>query len=144
MGSPSKCRSLTKLVRVRVTWASRRVTNDHAQLVSTRMSRRRSWWRDYIAYNPHYRTYIQVPFLNLMAIIAARGGEVHIRVGGNTQETAVVVDSLPDGSGGIMQKDKENTSNPVRVSRPPSPRLPDHSSRTTETPLHPSACNMSI
>ena len=49
-----------------------------------------------------------------MAIMAERGGEVHIRVGGNTQETAVVVDSLPDG--GIMEKDKENSSNPVRPS----------------------------
>lgn len=44
-------------------------------------------------------TYLQVPFLNLMALLRERAGEVHIRVGGNTQETAVLVDSLP---GGVM------------------------------------------
>ncbi|KAG2129513.1 glycoside hydrolase family 79 protein [Suillus bovinus] len=44
-------------------------------------------------------TYLQVPFLNLMAILRERAGEILIRVGGNTQETAVLVDSLP---GGVM------------------------------------------
>lgn len=44
-------------------------------------------------------TYLQVPFLNLMALLRERAGEVRIRVGGNTQETAVLVDSLP---GGVM------------------------------------------
>ena len=52
-----------------------------------------------------------VPFLNFMSIIAERAGGVHIRVGGNTQETAYMVDSLPDGK--ILEKDKEDATNPV-------------------------------
>lgn len=54
---------------------------------------------------------LQVPFLNLMANIKDRAGAVHIRVGGNTQETATLVDSLPDGL--ILEKDNEDTNNPV-------------------------------
>ncbi|KAG2075500.1 glycoside hydrolase family 79 protein [Suillus decipiens] len=52
-------------------------------------------------------TYLQVPFLNLMALLRKRAGEVHIRVGGNTQETAVLVDSLP---GGVMVAKKHGTT----------------------------------
>ncbi|KAH7922605.1 glycoside hydrolase family 79 protein [Leucogyrophana mollusca] len=44
-------------------------------------------------------SFLQVPFLNLMANIRERAGEVHIRVGGNTQETATLVENLP---GGVM------------------------------------------
>ena len=58
------------------------------------------------------RTNLMVPFLNFMSIIAERAGGVHIRVGGNTQETAYMVDSLPDGK--ILEKDKEDATNPVR------------------------------
>ena len=47
-----------------------------------------------------------------MALIADRAGEVQVRVGGNTQETAFVVDSLADGK--MIEKDKEDASNPVR------------------------------
>ena len=54
-----------------------------------------------------------VPFLNFMSIIAERAGAVHVRVGGNTQETAFMVDSLADGR--IMEKNKEDASNPVRL-----------------------------
>jgi hypothetical protein len=57
------------------------------------------------------RTLLQVPFLNLMAILKQRGGEVHIRVGGNTQETATIVDSIPGGR--VLTKAKGNSSNPV-------------------------------
>jgi len=58
-------------------------------------------------------TYLQVPFLNLMALLRKRGGEVHIRVGGNTQETAVLVDSLP---GGVMvAKERGTTGDVVRA-----------------------------
>lgn len=39
---------------------------------------------------------LQVPFLNLMANIQQRAGHVKVRIGGNTQETAVLVDSTPD------------------------------------------------
>lgn len=59
------------------------------------------------------RTLLQVPFLNLMANIAQRSGAVHIRVGGNTQERAALVDSLPNGR--ILMKDKTNVTNPVRL-----------------------------
>lgn len=55
-------------------------------------------------------TYLQVPFLNLMALLRERAGEVHIRVGGNTQETAVLVDSLP---GGVMVAKEHGTTNDV-------------------------------
>ncbi|KAJ6556440.1 glycoside hydrolase family 79 protein [Mycena capillaripes] len=48
-------------------------------------------------------TLIQVPFLNLMANIQQRAGSVTIRVGGNTQESAKLVDSLPNGR--ILMKD---------------------------------------
>lgn len=51
-----------------------------------------------------------------MANIAARGGKVQVRVGGNTQETATLVDSLPNNR--ILEKDYNNTSNPV--SYPPN------------------------
>ena len=36
-----------------------------------------------------------MPFLNLLATVANRAGSVRIRVGGNTQEYASLVDSLP-------------------------------------------------
>ena len=55
-----------------------------------------------------------VPFLNFMSIVAERAGAVHVRVGGNTQDTAYVVDSLPDGK--FLEKNKEDSSNPVCLS----------------------------
>jgi hypothetical protein len=67
---------------------------------------------------PHFvvginATYIQVPFLNLMANIKQRAGAVHIRIGGNTQEYAVLVDSLADGK--VIEKDKADSSNPTET-----------------------------
>ncbi|CDO76007.1 Glycoside Hydrolase Family 79 protein [Trametes cinnabarina] len=56
-------------------------------------------------------TTLFVPFLNLMNIVAERAGAVHIRVGGNTQETAYMVDSLPNGE--FLEKDHEDASNPT-------------------------------
>ncbi|KAI0772366.1 glycoside hydrolase family 79 protein [Trametes elegans] len=56
-------------------------------------------------------TTLHVPFLNLMNIVAQRAGAVHIRVGGNTQETAYIVDHLDDGK--MMEKNKEDASNPT-------------------------------
>ena len=53
-----------------------------------------------------------MPFLNYMSIIAEKAGAVHVRVGGNTQETAFVVHSLADGK--MIEKDKEDATNPVR------------------------------
>lgn len=43
------------------------------------------------------RSFLQVPFLNLLANLADRAGYVPIRLGGNTQEDALLVDSLPNG-----------------------------------------------
>ncbi|KAI0830341.1 glycoside hydrolase superfamily [Trametes gibbosa] len=43
-------------------------------------------------------SFIQVPFLNLLAAVVERAGSVRIRVGGNTQETATLVDKLPDNA----------------------------------------------
>ncbi|KAI9058697.1 glycoside hydrolase family 79 protein [Trametes sanguinea] len=45
-----------------------------------------------------HSSFIQVPFLNLLATVAERAGAVRIRVGGNTQETATLVDSLPNNA----------------------------------------------
>ncbi|KAJ7290483.1 glycoside hydrolase family 79 protein [Mycena rebaudengoi] len=58
---------------------------------------------------------IQVPFLNLMSNIVKRAGSVMVRVGGNSQETAKIVDSLPDGR--ILAKDHANTHG--RTETPP-------------------------
>ncbi|KAI0073210.1 hypothetical protein K474DRAFT_1666888 [Panus rudis PR-1116 ss-1] len=56
-------------------------------------------------------SFIQPIFLNLMSLVAQRAGQVNIRVGGNTQDFAVMVDSLADGS--AIEKDKTDTSNPT-------------------------------
>lgn len=50
-----------------------------------------------------------------MANLQQRSGRVNIRVGGNTQETATLVDSLSDGK--MLEKDNDNTAN-VTVSSP--------------------------
>ncbi|KAF7297395.1 Glyco-hydro-79C domain-containing protein [Mycena indigotica] len=49
-------------------------------------------------------THIQVPFLNLLGNIVQRAGSVRVRVGGNSQESATLVDAskIPDGR--ILQK----------------------------------------
>ncbi|KAF8900144.1 glycoside hydrolase family 79 protein [Gymnopilus junonius] len=66
-------------------------------------------------------TVLYVPFLNLMANIQQRVGRVNIRVGGNTQETATLVDSTPDGK--ILEKDKAGATNPTQT--PPLIFTPD-------------------
>ncbi|THH18225.1 hypothetical protein EW146_g2708 [Bondarzewia mesenterica] len=58
-------------------------------------------------------SFLQVPFLNLLANIVERAGWVQIRVGGNSQESAVLVDSLPNGL--ILQKDTQNTSGTTKT-----------------------------
>ncbi|KAI0270634.1 hypothetical protein BC834DRAFT_967376 [Gloeopeniophorella convolvens] len=60
-------------------------------------------------------SFIQVPFLNLMANIVERAGWVQVRVGGNSQESAELVESLPGGV--MLAKDTNNTSGPT--STPP-------------------------
>jgi len=47
-----------------------------------------------------------------MTNIAQRAGGVRIRVGGNTQETAVLVASTSDGR--ILEKNLTGVTNPVR------------------------------
>lgn len=54
---------------------------------------------------------LHVPFLNLMSTLANRGGEVHVRVGGNTQDYAVLVDTLPQANGSDALKLPVNNSN---------------------------------
>ncbi|KAI9432699.1 hypothetical protein H4582DRAFT_1087499 [Lactarius indigo] len=56
-------------------------------------------------------SYLQVPFLNLMANLVERVGWVQVRVGGNSQENAELVESLPNGA--MLAKDTNNTSNPT-------------------------------
>lgn len=46
-----------------------------------------------------------------MANLAQRSGSVQVRVGGNTQETAVLVESTPDGR--ILEKNLTGVTNPV-------------------------------
>jgi hypothetical protein len=46
-----------------------------------------------------------------MANIQERAGAVHVRIGGNTQEYAYYVDTLPQGR--AISKEKANTNNPV-------------------------------
>jgi hypothetical protein len=46
-----------------------------------------------------------------MANLVERAGGVTVRVGGNTQETASLVDEIPNGAD--LTKDYSHTSNPV-------------------------------
>jgi hypothetical protein len=64
---------------------------------------------------------LQVPFLNLMANIKERVGWVQVRVGGNTQESAELVQSLPNGA--TLAKDLLNAFNPTGT--PPLAYSPD-------------------
>lgn len=58
------------------------------------------------------RSFIQVPFLNLLAAVVERAGSVRIRVGGNTQETATLVDSLADNA--MIEKAKSAPSSSAK------------------------------
>ncbi|CDO77499.1 Glycoside Hydrolase Family 79 protein [Trametes cinnabarina] len=58
-------------------------------------------------------SFIHPPFLNLMALVAERAGRVHVRVGGNTQDTARLVQSLEDGK--AIEKQKVDTNNPTQT-----------------------------
>ncbi|KAM6492990.1 hypothetical protein JOM56_011124, partial [Amanita muscaria] len=53
------------------------------------------------------RQRINVFFLNLMANLVCRSGRVNIRVGGNTQETAVMVQNTTSEK--LLEKDYKNT-----------------------------------
>ncbi len=56
---------------------------------------------------------LQVPFLNLMANLIERVGWVQVRVGGNSQESAGLVSSLPNGT--MFAKDTNSTSGPTNT-----------------------------
>jgi len=56
---------------------------------------------------------LQVPFLNFMSNLQQRVGQIRIRVGGNTQETATLVESTPDGR--ILEKDLTGVTNPTQT-----------------------------
>jgi len=56
-------------------------------------------------------------FLNLIGNIAARAGGVPIRIGGNTQEYAVMLDRVPgeDNTGKVFGKENSGTTATVCV-----------------------------
>ncbi|KAF7360487.1 hypothetical protein MVEN_00779400 [Mycena venus] len=58
-------------------------------------------------------SFVQVPLLNLLANIQERAGAVHVRIGGNTQEFAYYVPTLPENR--AISKEKADTNNPVCV-----------------------------
>ncbi|CAK5262555.1 unnamed protein product [Mycena citricolor] len=58
-------------------------------------------------------TRLMVPFLNLMANVQARAGSVRIRVGGNTQDYAVLEPSLPSGK--MLGKESQISTNPTKT-----------------------------
>ncbi|KAJ7742690.1 glycoside hydrolase family 79 protein [Mycena maculata] len=58
-------------------------------------------------------SYIQVPLLNLLANIQERAGAVHVRVGGNTQEYAYYVPTLPEER--AISKESADTNNPTQT-----------------------------
>ena len=62
-------------------------------------------------------SFLQVPFLNLMSSVAQRSGQVNIRVGGNTQDYATLVPSLPDGE--MIQKEQTGNTDPVSLVHAP-------------------------
>ncbi|EIN05065.1 hypothetical protein PUNSTDRAFT_107355 [Punctularia strigosozonata HHB-11173 SS5] len=56
-------------------------------------------------------------FLSLLDNVVRRAGSVHVRVGGNTQETATLVDRLPGGQ--IISKDNDVDDSSGATSTPP-------------------------
>ncbi|KAJ6514298.1 glycoside hydrolase family 79 protein [Mycena vitilis] len=58
-------------------------------------------------------SFIQVPLLNLFSNLVERGGGLHVRIGGNTQEYAYYVPELPDGR--MIAKELSATNNPTRT-----------------------------
>ncbi|KAJ7090786.1 hypothetical protein B0H15DRAFT_836879 [Mycena belliarum] len=66
-------------------------------------------------------TFIQVPFLNLMANLQQRAGSVMVRVGGNTQESATLVPTLDKGR--ILEKNLTGVTGTTQT--PPLDFTPD-------------------
>ncbi|KAJ1304397.1 hypothetical protein OPQ81_005546 [Rhizoctonia solani] len=63
-------------------------------------------------------TRLLVPFLNYMGNIRARGGSVSIRIGGNSQDQAYLVDSVPNFGVITKQKQAGATTPPTHFIRP--------------------------
>ncbi|PIL25780.1 hypothetical protein GSI_11530 [Ganoderma sinense ZZ0214-1] len=63
-------------------------------------------------------SFIQVPFLNLLAALTDRGNDVRIRVGGNTQEMASLVNSLPNNA--MIAKDSSVVTGSVSTGQTPT------------------------
>nr|GAT58634.1 predicted protein [Mycena chlorophos] len=63
------------------------------------------------------RSFLQVPFLNLMSNLASRGGSVRVRIGGDTQETATLVESLPGDR--MLMKGEPTSAGPLMMATPP-------------------------
>ncbi|KAF7302487.1 Glyco-hydro-79C domain-containing protein [Mycena chlorophos] len=62
-------------------------------------------------------SFLQVPFLNLMSNLASRGGSVRVRIGGDTQETATLVESLPGDR--MLMKGEPTSAGPLMMATPP-------------------------
>ncbi|KAJ7634683.1 glycoside hydrolase family 79 protein [Roridomyces roridus] len=58
-------------------------------------------------------SFIQVPLLNLFSNVAERAGELHVRVGGNTQDYAFFVETLPEDR--AISKQSADTNNPTQT-----------------------------
>ncbi|KAJ7645163.1 glycoside hydrolase family 79 protein [Mycena polygramma] len=58
-------------------------------------------------------TFLQVPLLNLFSNLVERGGGLHVRVGGNTQEYAYYVPEIPDGH--AVAKEQSSSNNPTQT-----------------------------
>ncbi|KAG8936132.1 hypothetical protein FRC03_011153 [Tulasnella sp. 419] len=56
-------------------------------------------------------THLRPEFLNHLGVLQERGGSIAIRVGGNTQDKAQIVDSLPNGA--IIGKTKNPNTGPT-------------------------------
>lgn len=65
-------------------------------------------------FTPLCRSFINVPFLNLLSNIVDRAGSVNLRLGGNTQEFATYEDDIPDNNGKALGKETLDSNNPVR------------------------------
>lgn len=61
-----------------------------------------------------WRTFVQVPFLNLVANLQERAGFIYVRLGGNTQEDAAMVFTPLDNGRNMEKTNRTNTDATVR------------------------------
>jgi hypothetical protein len=109
---PSRCQSQTKFVRLHILSSSSTLTNAH--LSGQEQVRDPSPCITLaIPISTCNSSLLQVPFLNLMATLVERVGWVQVRVGGNSQDSAELVSSLPNGT--ILAKDLTNTTGVTRT-----------------------------